>query len=258
MHPRLLAPLLLAFLAALASCVAPPPAVDSRGNVTVRQSSANLQTEGLRLFEEYKRSKTISRDPALNARLQRVAARLRNVITLPGASWEFVVFEDSSPNAFALPGGKVGVHSGLFEVATTDARLAAVVAHEIAHVTSNHAQDRLTQQSGIDLGGALLGAIFEGDQKTRQTVGQIYGVGAQVGIGLPFNRNQELEADRIGMIYMAEAGYDPAEAIRLWEAMAARSEGGVQLEFLRTHPLSSTRIRALQEFLPVARQRYQG
>jgi predicted Zn-dependent protease len=134
-----------------------------------------------------------------------------------------------------------------------------VVAHEIAHVTSNHAGDRVAQQSGIALGGAVLGAVFGSDPGTQQTVADIYGIGTQIGIGLPFNRNQELEADRIGMLYMARAGYDPAEAITLWEAMAAaRGNQGGELEFLRTHPLNSTRINALREFLPVARQQYRG
>ena len=243
-----------AVLALAGSCVTPTPAVDSQGNVAVRPASDSIRSQGLQLFQEYKRKKQISNNAIHNAQLQRVASRLQRVITLPGARWEYVVFEDASPNAFALPGGKVGVHTGLFKIAQTDAQLATVVAHEIAHVTSNHAQDRVTQQSGISLGGALLGAVIGGDATTQKTVGQVYGIGAQVGVGLPFSRNQELEADRIGMIYMAKAGYDPADAITLWERFGAykQQQGGEEMEFLRTHPLSSTRIKALREFLPVA------
>ncbi|MFP6859072.1 MAG: M48 family metallopeptidase [Roseibacillus sp.] len=239
-----------------ASCVAPAPAVDRQGNVSVRPASQSIRSQGLQLFEEIKRKKTISHNPTYNGQLQRVATRLQRVIQLPGANWEFVVFQDRTPNAFALPGGKVGVHTGLFQIAQTDAQLATVVAHEIAHVTSNHAQDRVSQQSGIALGGVLLGAVFGGDPATQKTMGQLYGIGAQLGIGLPFSRNQELEADRIGMIYMAKAGYPPREAITLWERFGAHKarQKGEEMEFLRTHPLSSTRIRALQQFLPVAQQ----
>ncbi len=245
---------------AIGSCVTPPPAVDEQGNVTVRRSSQTIQDQGLQLFQEYKKKKTVSGNAAYNAQLQRVAARLKRVVSLPGARWEFVVFEDSSPNAFALPGGKVGVNTGLYKIATTDAQLATVVSHEIAHVTSNHAQDRINQQTGIALGGALLGAVLGGtDTGTQQAAGQLYGLGTQVGLGLPFSRAQELEADRIGMIFMAQAGYDPAAAVTLWEKFGAyqRQQGGQQPEFLRTHPLSSTRINALKGFLPVARKQYQ-
>ena len=123
------------------SCVAPAPAVDRQGNVSVRPASQSIRSQGLQLFEEIKRKKTMSHNPTYNGQLQRVATRLQRVIQLPGANWEFVVFQDRTPNAFALPGGKVGVHTGLFQIAQTDAQLATVVAHEIAHVTSNHAQD---------------------------------------------------------------------------------------------------------------------
>lgn len=257
MKAVLIAPVLLLGLAAAPSCT-PPPAVDSAGNVQVRPASESIRSEGMQLFQELKRKKRVSSNSAYNGRLQRVATKLRRVIDLPGADWEFVVFEDSTPNAFALPGGKVGVNTGIFQIAETDSQLAAVVAHEIAHVTSNHAQDRMNQQAGISLGGAVLGAVIGGDPSTQETVGRIYGIGTQVGIGLPFSRNQELEADRIGMIYMAEAGYRPVEAITLWERFGAyqQRQGGEEMEFLRTHPLSSTRINALREFLPVAQQRY--
>lgn len=241
-------------LAVTVSCVTPPAAVDQQGNIAVRPASQAIQSQGLQLFQQIKRKKRVSGNGAQNAQLRRVATRLQRVITLPGARWEFVVFDDPTPNAFALPGGKVGVHSGLFQIAQSDAHLATVVAHEIAHVTSNHAQDRMDQQSNIALGGQVLGALFGGNPDTQQTVGQLYGIGTQLVVGLPFNRQQELEADRIGMIYMAQAGYDPAQAIDLWRRFGAykAQRGGEEMEFLRTHPLSSTRIKALQEFLPIA------
>ncbi|NNM29405.1 MAG: M48 family metalloprotease, partial [Akkermansiaceae bacterium] len=128
-----LAIFLLAPVLALGSCAPPPPAVDPSGNVEIRQASSSLQTQGLQLFQQYKQKKTISRNSSYNAQLQRVATRLRRVVNLPGARWEFVVFEDKTPNAFALPGGKVGVNSGLFRITRNEAGLATVVAHELAH-----------------------------------------------------------------------------------------------------------------------------
>ncbi len=243
-------------LATAVSCLPPSPAVDSHGNVTVRPASQSIRTQGLELFHEYKRSRKISQNASFTARVRHIGTRLQSVVSLPGAQWEYVVFEDAEPNAFALPGGKVGVHTGLFEIARTDGELAAVLAHEIAHLTSNHAEDRISQQARISLGGALLGEVLGGDAATRETVGEVYDLGAQVGFGLPFSRHQELEADRIGMIFMARAGYDPAEAITLWQRFAAYQQrtGGEGAEFLRTHPVSSTRIQALREFLPVAQR----
>jgi predicted Zn-dependent protease len=255
----LIAPAASLFL--LASCTTPPPAVDQQGNVTIRQTDADLQSQGFQLFQEYKKKKPISRNAAYNSQLRRVANRIKRVVSLPGAKWEFVVFEDKSPNAFALPGGKVGVNTGLFPITRDDAGLATVVAHEIAHVTSNHAHHRIQQQQSLAIGGALLDAVL-GSQGieggTRETAGQLYGAGAQVGFGLPFSRNQELEADQIGLIFMAKAGYDPSDAVGLWKRFAAyhKKHGGQQPEFLRTHPLDDTRIQKLEAYLPVAQKYY--
>ena len=129
--------------------------------------------------------------------MNRVANRLKPVINLPGVRWEFEVFKDSSANAFALPGGKVGVNTGLLKIAQTDGQLAAVVAHEMAHVTSNHAQSRLQRNQTIALGGTLLGAVLSGDENS-QRLGQWAHKGGEIAFGLTFSRSQELEADRIG------------------------------------------------------------
>jgi predicted Zn-dependent protease len=180
-----------------------------------------------------------------------VANKLRPVINLPGARWEFEVFEDSSVNAFALPGGKVGINTGLLNIAVTDGQLAAALAHEMAHVTSNHAQARIQNNQMITLGSALLGAVLGGVEGGQQ-LEEIAQKGGQIAFGLTFSRTQELEADRVGTIFMARAGYDPAEAITLWERMGAQSRSTTP-EFLSTHPVSATRIQKLREFLPAAR-----
>jgi predicted Zn-dependent protease len=172
------------------------------------------------------------------------------VINLPGVRWEFEVFKDSSANAFALPGGKVGVNTGLLKIAQTDGQLAAVVAHEMAHVTSNHAQSRLQRNQTIALGGTLLGAVLSGDENS-QKLGQWAHKGGEIAFGLTFSRSQELEADRIGTLFMARAGYDPVEAITFWQRMGASQESRTP-ELLSTHPVSKTRIQKLREFLPTA------
>jgi predicted Zn-dependent protease len=180
-----------------------------------------------------------------------VANRLSPVINLPGARWEFEVFENSSANAFALPGGKVGINTDLLQIAVTDGQLAAALAHEMAHVTSNHGQSRIQNNQNIVLGSAIVAALLGGSESGEQ-IGEIAQQGGQIAFGLSFSRAQELEADRVGTVFMAWAGYDLAEAITRWERMGAQSQSGTP-EFLSTHPVSATRIQELREFLPTAR-----
>ncbi len=232
-------------------CAAPAAYHSGTGQVAVRPASATLVQQGEVTFEAYKRKTPISRNAFARDRVLRVANRLRPVISLPGSRWEFEVFEDSSANAFALPGGKVGINTGLLQIALTDGQLAAALAHEMAHVTSNHAQSRIQNSQTIALGGAIVGALLGGSESGEQ-IGKIAQQGGQIAFGLSFSRTQELEADRVGTIFMARAGYDPAEAITLWERMGAQSQSGTP-EFLSTHPVSSTRIQELREFLPTAR-----
>lgn len=248
-------------MAIVVACVGPTQ-IDDSGNVVGGGASPTLRQEGLKQWLQIKQQKKRSSNSAYNSAVRRVGAQLTQVIPMDNAAWEFVVFDDSTPNAFALPGGKVGVNSGIFQITQGDAGLATVLAHEIAHVTANHAGRRQTQQAGLALGGALLGAVLnnqgasEGD--VARTVG-LYGAGAAIGVALPFSRSQELEADRIGMIYMAKAGYNPAEAVNLWKRFAAYNarQGSSTPEFLRTHPLDATRITALERQLPNAARFYQ-
>lgn len=234
-------------------CCAGPTSLDPMtGNVQIQQGSADLRGKGDEAFATYRRTHAVSSDAAKTARVMRVATRLQEVIRVPGTTWQFTVFNDSEANAFAVPGGKVGVNTGLLDVATTDGMLAAVLAHEMAHVTSNHAQARVQRQQTIGLGSAVLGGLL-GEAGQGANYKELSQVGGQLVFGLPFSRGQELEADKVGMIFMARAGYDPAEAVTLWQAMAARG-GSQQSEILSTHPVNATRIQQLQEFLPIARQ----
>ncbi len=164
-------------------------------------------------------------------------------------SWEVTLFEEPSANAFALPGGKIGVHTGLLEVATTQDQLAAVIGHEVAHVLARHSNERVSTQyatqTGLELAGVLAGASTPASQ---QLMG-LLGVGAQVGVILPFSRAQESEADALGLELMARAGFDPRQSVTLWENMAAAG-GQAPPELLSTHPSSATRIEKLRSGVP--------
>ena len=240
------------------------PAVNnSNGQINTVRTSNDLVAQGITQFESMKKQKRISTNSLQNAQIQRVAARLKQTINLPGAKWEFVLFEDSTPNAFALPGGKVGIHTGLLPITQSDAGLAAVLGHEIAHVTQNHAGSRRNQAVGLALGGLLLDQVAKysgADTSDRTALGTAYGAGAAIGFALPHSRKNELEADRIGTVYMAKAGYDPNEAVAMWQRFSDYNNrtGNSSPEFLRTHPLDTTRINALKTYLPTALREYNG
>jgi predicted Zn-dependent protease len=209
---------------------------------------------GLQAFREILKKEKISKDPELNARLKRVGWRIARVAGRPDYKWEFVVIEnDDVLNAFALPGGKVAVYSGLLRALPDDAALAAVIGHEVAHAVARHGAERMSHMLLAQLGQAGLNmAVSSKSPAAVRAINLAYGVGVGVGVLLPFSRKEELEADYIGMIYMAKAGYDPTEAIRLWERMAEMREGGAPPEFLSTHPADATRINKLKEHLPQA------
>ncbi|MDH3641769.1 MAG: M48 family metallopeptidase [Gammaproteobacteria bacterium] len=169
------------------------------------------------------------------------------VRAMPGgnpAAWEITVFDDDQANAFALPGGKIGVYTGLLDVAENQDQLATVVAHEVAHVTSKHSNERVSTNFVTQTGLQLVQVAGGGNSPARQQLFGLLGVGAQVGILLPFNRAQESEADLVGLDYMANAGFDPRESVRLWENMG-KAGGAKPPEFLSTHPSGDRRMRDL-------------
>ena len=232
------------------------------GEVRASAPSSSLVSQGIREFDKMKREKRISQNPAHNAQVQRVVSRLKSVIHIPNARWEFVVFEDPTPNAFALPGGKVGVHTGLFQITQNDAGLAAVLGHEIAHVVLNHSQQRVNQATGVALGTVLLDAVLSAngaDKSTRAIAASGAAAAGTVGLILPYSRKAELQSDQLGTLYMARAGYNPEESIKLWERFSAwriKKGESESPEFLRTHPLDQSRILALKSFLPTAQREY--
>lgn len=190
-------------------------------------------------------------------RVVRVGRRIAAVSHEPNLPWEFALIDEpNTVNAFCLPGGKVAVYSGILPVAQGDAGLAVVIGHEIAHAIARHGSERMTNQLALELGQAGLAQVLESKgAATQQLVLTAFGAGAQLGVVLPFSRSQETEADRIGLIYMARAGYDPAEAPRFWERMNAGG-GARPPAFLSTHPAPEDRVRQLEALVPEARQEY--
>jgi len=167
--------------------------------------------------------------------------------------WEFaLIVDDAQANAFCMPGGKVAVYTGILPLAPSETSLAVVIGHEVAHAIANHGGERMSQLLLAELGGmALSKAVEEKPEETRQLAYLAYGIGAQVGVLLPYSRTHESEADRIGLILMARAGYDPRSAVAFWERMAAE-KGAEPPEFLSTHPSSARRIEAIRGYLPEA------
>lgn len=257
---RLALPCSVAFSVILIACTTVPD-LDRRSFNFIPNS--HLSEMGLTEFEKMKSQKRLSQNSTQRAAVDRVAGRLMPVVPMANARWEFVLFDDSSPNAFALPGGKVGVNSGIFKVAKTDAELAAVIGHELAHVVAGHSGERMSTGL-IGAAGALgVGLLMgqSGASDAQRALGS-GAAGAAVGLGmLKFSRSQELEADRLGALYMARAGYDPRLSIRLWQNFAAYESAlgsGKKPEFLSTHPLDSTRIANLEGFMPRALSEYRG
>ncbi len=170
-----------------------------------------------------------------------------------GGNWEVVVFSDDAANAFALPGGKIGVYTGLLKVAENQHQLATVMGHEVAHVKARHANERVSQSLMVEQGLNVVGAIANTNTGSGQSLMGMLGVGAQYGILMPFSRIQESEADMHGLDLMARAGFDPRESVQLWKNMAKANEKQPP-EFLSTHPSHSTRINDLVARLPHALQ----
>lgn len=222
--------------------------------------SAEEARMGLSAFEAVKRTKPISQDRVEQQRLQAVGSRIATTVDLPNAQWEFVLFEADEPNAFALPGGKVGVYTGILPITKNDAGLATVLAHEVAHAAARHGAERMSQGVLVQIGGTALSAALGGYSGLTRNLGmQAYRTGTQLGVLLPYSRTHELEADRIGLIYMARAGYDPREAVAFWKRFGAYNakRGGGRLEFLSTHPLDDNRIAQLERQMPQALAEYE-
>ncbi len=166
--------------------------------------------------------------------------------------WEFALVKDTSANAFCMPGGKVVFFEGILPMTRTEAGMAVVMGHEIAHAVAKHANERMSQQMAAQFGSSIADMLSANKSAaTRQTINVLYGLGAQVGVILPYSRKHEYEADHLGLIFMAMAGYDPNDAVTFWERMMANSKGS-NFEFMSTHPSDENRIANMKAVLPEA------
>ncbi|MEO8231907.1 MAG: M48 family metallopeptidase [Ignavibacteriota bacterium] len=178
---------------------------------------------------------------------------------LAGYAWEFNVVESPEVNAWCMPGGKVVVYTGILPITKDETGLAVVMGHEIAHAIAQHGGERMSQGLLQQLGGVALSVALKNEPETTQNIFMTaYGVGTTLGVMLPFSRTQESEADHLGLIFMAMAGYNPNAAVDFWTRMAANSGGGAPPEWLSTHPSNKTRIADIKKFLPEAMQYYKN
>lgn len=230
---------------------------------------ATLQQEAALSYQQFLKDPktTVVTSGSDAAMVQRVGSRISTAINKYfkdngygdkyNFNWEFRLIQDPSINAWCMPGGKVAVFTGLLPVTKTEAALAAVVGHEIAHAIAQHSAERVSQMLLAQAGGAAVGVATANKSETTQAIiNQIYGVGGQLTL-LKYSRNQESEADRLGLIFMAMAGYDPNEAIGFWQRMSqAKEGGGAPPEFLSTHPSDATRINNIKKLIPEAMKYY--
>ncbi|MCU5787942.1 M48 family metallopeptidase [Alloalcanivorax marinus] len=217
--------------------------------------ASEMDQMGATAYAEMKQQQPIETGTAEVRYVQCVANAITSVLD-SDQQWEVTVFKDDTANAFALPGGKIGVHTGLLKVAKNQDQLAAVIGHEVGHVLAQHSNERVSIQFATQTGAQLVAALAGGDSAEQQTLMGLLGVGAQYGVQLPFSRKHESEADVIGLQLMAEAGFNPEQSVNLWQNMAAAS-GGSPPEFLSTHPSNQSRIEGLRARLPEVRPIYQ-
>lgn len=250
-------PLVLAALYVVFRLVTAPALVNAETGEKHRVAFTEAQESavGLQSYREVLRSAHVVEHGESVDLVKRVARRLTQVVhpSVKGYDWRVSVVESPQRNAFCLPGGKMVVYTGILPVAEGEAGLATVLGHEIAHATSHHGGQRVFRDQSIRV--LLMGAqasLGDMDAHRRETTIGLLGAGARFGLALPFSREHELEADRIGLFYMARAGYDPRESIRFWQRMMAASKGGRPPELMSTHPANETRIHELTKALPVA------
>ena len=226
----------------------------------VALSSQQEESIGLQAFQEVLASSDVVESGPAAETVRRVASRIA-AQTGPAASsfnWQVSVVNNPQVNAFCLPGGKIVVYTGILPVAESEAGLATVIGHEVAHAVARHGAQRVFQNQLVQT--ALVGASFslgEMDYRQRQAIMGLLGAGAQYGVLLPFGRDHEVEADQMGLLYMARAGYDPRESIPFWERMGQAAGDGQPPEFMSTHPSHGTRIQNLQAYMSRAISEYE-
>ena len=232
-------------------------------------SSSEMNSLAATSYKETLSSSKLSANTAQTAMIQRVGERISKAVeqhmndknmssALNGFEWEFnLIDEPNTVNAWCMPGGRVAFYTGIIPVCQNEAGIAVVMGHEIAHAVANHSGERMSQELVAQMGGSALSvALQQKPEQTQQLALTAFGMGSQVLGILPYSRKHEYEADKLGIIFMAMAGYDPNEAPKFWERMQALSGGGAPPEFLSTHPSDSKRIAELKAALPEAMKYY--
>ncbi|MEW6347944.1 MAG: M48 family metallopeptidase [Thermodesulfobacteriota bacterium] len=258
-------PKLLRFVAAalVAVCVLGCASVPHSGRRQFNMiSDAEIKPVALQVYEQVLSKEPESKDARMKEIARRVVTRISSAaekMDHPGFDWKVQLIERDTPNAFCLPGGLIGVHTGLFREVGTEAGLAAIVGHEVAHAVARHGQERRTQQRLVNGVLAFTGELVRKETGEITTAGKLLlgalGAGATVGVTLPYSRIHEFEADQIGQIYMAAAGYDPQESVRVWEKLSKFKKPPIPV-WLSTHPSDEERLRKLRDFLPDAEKYY--
>jgi len=234
--------------AGLAGCATVPYTNRHQFNIISEDEETQM---GAQAYADVKKKNKISHDPEINAMVERVGKRIAAAANKPEYHWEFVVIDDpKTVNAFCLPGGKIAVYTGILPLTKDENGLAVVLGHEVSHALAHHGAERISDQTIVSL---PLAVLLDGKSEVAQSVIQnAFGIG----VALPFGRKQESEADHIGLILMAKAGYDPHHAVEFWKRMAHEMQGKAPPAFLSDHPSDSQRIQKIQEELPEALSYY--
>lgn len=231
-------------------------------------SNQEVLSLSLQQYGDFIKSAPISSDKVNTAMVQRVGRNIANAVEtylrnngyadqVQEYAWEFNLVKSSDVNAFCMPGGKIVVYEGILPYTQDETGLAVVLGHEVAHAVAKHANERMSNQMATQYGTAAVGAALSGSSAAVQQAASVaLGLGTQYGILLPYSRKQELEADKLGLIFMAMAGYDPNHAAGFWQRMS--QQGGSTPEFMSTHPSDNTRIKQIQKDLPDALKYYRG
>ncbi len=229
---------------------------------------STMNSLSFKSYSEFLSEHKFSTNAEQTQMVKRVGARIQKAVEnyctkngiedrLAGYKWEFNLVEDPNVNAWCMPGGKVVVYTGIMPIAQDEAGLAVVMGHEIAHAFAKHGAERMTQGLVVEMGGiALSTAMKDQPEQTKNLFLKSYGVGAQIGVLLPYSRLHENEADHLGLVFMAMAGYNPEAAVKFWQRMAEMKKGAAPPEFLSTHPADQTRINNIKDLLPEAMQYY--
>lgn len=232
-------------------------------------SDQEVLTLSLQQYDEFIKTAPKSTDKANTAMVQKAGKNIANAVEsylkengmenlISDYKWEFNLVKSSDVNAFCMPGGKIVIYEGILPITQDETGLAVVMGHEVAHAVAKHANERMSQQVLSQYGSTALGMVLDGKSAgVQQAASAVYGLGSQYGIMLPYSRKQELEADHLGLVFMAMAGYNPEMAEAFWRRMSSNSSKNAS-EFTSTHPSDETRIKQIQKDLPEATKYYKG